>query len=74
MNPRRALRRGILTSRSERQQVLIQTVMVKGVAMVVVVADNLQAIIAQNLVKLSSFNPYQTISMTAKGTILFCAK
>jgi hypothetical protein len=72
MNPRRALRRGILTSRTERQQVLIQTVMVKGLAMVV--ADNLQAIIAQNLVKLSSFNPYQTISMTAKGTILFCVK
>jgi hypothetical protein len=70
MKRRKVLRRAILTSRNERQQVLIQTVMVKGG----VVADNLQTIIPQNLVKLSSFNPYQTISMTAKGTILFCAK
>ncbi len=65
------MRRVILTSRNERQQALIQTVMVKALVMV---ADNLQAIIAQNLVKLSSFNPYQMISMTGKGTILFCAK
>jgi hypothetical protein len=71
MKRRKVLRRVILTSRNERQQALIQTVMVKALVMV---ADNLQAIIAQNLVKLSSFNPYQTISMTAKGTILFCAK
>jgi|TARA_B110000263_G_scaffold76710_1_gene67017 hypothetical protein len=71
MKRRKVLRRVILTSRNERQQALIQTVMVKALVMV---ADNLQAIIAQNLVKLSSFNPYQMISMTAKGTILFCAK
>jgi hypothetical protein len=71
MKRRKVLRRAILTSRNERQQALIQTVMVKALVMV---ADNLQAIIAQNLVKLSSFNPCQMISMTAKGTILFCAK
>jgi hypothetical protein len=71
MKRRKVLRRAILTSRNERQQVLIQTVMVKGVVMV---ADNLQAIIAQNLVKLSSLTPYQMILMTAKETILFCAK
>jgi hypothetical protein len=71
MKRRKVLRRVILTSRNERQQALIQTVMVKALVMV---ADNLQAIIAQNLVKLSSFNPYQMISMTGKGTILFCAK